>query len=193
MSIFVINANFLKPYLMKNVYLFLFLMCSIYVFSQKMTYGKLNYSSSASMSSEEYEGMRKIVFDKSNDNIVVINKIPNQSLPDLKNQDYSSSLNQENFLALIKEMAEKGIYVKQSDEMAAQITSPPTFVNTGKLFLTAYTVLNRVKSSNQEIREIYLTIPDKDFSYLIITTSFKHNQEFATKFQSFLDSLYLSK
>lgn len=193
MSIFVINANFLKPYLMKNVYMFLFLMCSIYVFSQKMTYGKLNYSSSASMSSEEYEGMRKIVFDKSNDNIVVINKIPNQSLPDLKNQDYSSSLNQENFLALIKEMAEKGIYVKQSDEMAAQITSPPTFVNTGKLFLTAYTVLSRLKSSNQEIREFYLTIPDKDFSYLIITTSFKHNQDFAAKFQSFLDSLYLSK
>lgn len=178
---------------MKNVYMFLFLMCSIYVFSQKMTYGKLNYSSSASMSSEEYEGMRKIVFDKSNDNIVVINKIPNQSLPDLKNQDYSSSLNQENFLALIKEMAEKGIYVKQSDEMAAQITSPPTFVNTGKLFLTAYTVLSRLKSSNQEIREFYLTIPDKDFSYLIITTSFKHNQDFAAKFQSFLDSLYLSK
>ena len=193
MSIFVINANFLKPYLMKNVYMFLFLMCSIYVFSQKMTFGKLNYSSSASMSSEEYEGMRKIVFDKSNDNIVVINKIPNQSLPDLKNQDYSSSLNQENFLALIKEMAEKGIYVKQSDEMAAQITSPPTFVNTGKLFLTAYTVLSRLKSSNQEIREFYLTIPDKDFSYLIITTSFKHNQDFAAKFQSFLDSLYLSK
>ena len=178
---------------MKNVYLFLFLMCSIYVFSQKMTYGKLNYFSSASMSSEEYEGMRKIIFDNSADNIVILNKIPNQALPDLKNQDYSSSLNQKYFLELINEMAEKGVYVKQNDEMTVQITSPPTFVNTGKLFLTAYTVLNRLKSSNQEIREFYLTIPDKDFSYLIITTSFKHNQDFAAKFQSFLDSLYLSK
>ena len=178
---------------MKNVYMFLFLMCSILMFSQKMTYGKLNYSSSASMSSEEYEGMRKIVFDKSDDNIVVINKIPNQALPDLKNQDYSSSLNQENFLALIKEMADKVVYVKQNDDMTAQITGQPTFVYTGKLYLTAYTVLNKLKNNNQEIREIYLTIPDKDYSYLIITTSFKHNQDFAAKFQSFFDSLYLSK
>ena len=174
---------------MKKNYLFYLLLIFQSLIAQTGNYGKLTYSISNSMKMEDYDGMRKIVFDDKGENMVVINKIPNQSLPDLSNYEYSSMSNRESFLNIIKQMAYKMLEAKNSIEWSAKITSEPNFIYTGKIYLTAYSIFNNPKGSNQEIREIFLTIPDKNESYLIISTSFKYDLNFAQKFQTFLDSL----
>ena len=178
---------------MKKITILIFVILSQFVLAQKGNFGKLFYTTTDSMGSEDVEGMRKIIFDGNDDNIVIINKIPNQALPNLSNEEYQSGINKDNFLLLINEMANKTIEVKKSDLLAAQITSDPIFVFTGKIYLTTYTILNTLKNKKQEIREIYLTIPNKDYSYLIISTSYQYSPSFAKKFQIFLDSLELKK
>ena len=86
-------------------------------------------------------------------------------------------------------MAEKTVIVKNDGLTSASIISIPHVINTGKLYLVSYTILNKVQKDGSEIREMYLFVPNKNESYLIISTSFKHSSDFANRFQNVLDSL----
>lgn len=178
---------------MKRNLLVILLLISEILIAQVYNFGKLNYQLTPSAKIENFEGMRKIVFDDTDENIVILIKIPNQSLPNLYNSQYNLETNKENILSTINEMAQKTLIAKDNDLITTTLLSHPKFINTGKINLVAYIILNKLKSNGTEIREFYLVIPNINESYLIINTSYKHNADFANLFQKMLDSLSLEK
>ena len=70
---------------MKLNFLFIFIFISQLSIAQFYNFGKLKFSLNSSEKIQDYEGMRRIIFDKTEDNTVVLNKISNKSLPNIIN------------------------------------------------------------------------------------------------------------
>lgn len=157
--------------------------------SQDYKFGKLELILNKSESVVDYDGMKKIIIDKSDNNIVIINKFPNQSLPNVENSKYNNAQSKNDILEIVGVMIEKTIDVKTNDLTSATLISDPQIIYSGNIYIIAYTILNSVKKTGEKFREIYLLIPNRDDSYLIITTSFKENATFSKRFQEILNTL----
>lgn len=167
---------------------------SIKLFSQTYNYRNLQYRLPLGGDVTELEGLQKINFNQNENNIIMINKIPNINLPNYKNSDYNSKEKQNEFLLINNDFIDKILEVKNTDICKASLNLKPQFVNTGNIFLIAYSIKNILEQNNikQNISELYFMIPNNTESYLIIVTSFKHDTNFANKMQKFIDSLLIN-